>query len=73
MNDTTIPAVVASSRAAHVGYCQHCDGRIGQGDPIFKVDLGDRGRQTAGGNGRGSWWCSPCTVELLQQQQTLDT
>ena len=40
-------------------------------EPIFKIDIGDRGRQTAGGNGKGEWWCEACALEL-QRQLTLD-
>ena len=63
--------IVANSRAVHRGFCQHCDRRIDRAEPIFKIDIGDRGRQTAGGNGKGEWWCEACALEL-QRQLTLD-
>jgi hypothetical protein len=53
--------VVAATRSRHGGRlgCGHMAKR---GEPIYKVDTGDRGRQTSGGNGRGAWICARCVM-----------
>jgi hypothetical protein len=51
--------IVATTRSRYGGQldCGHVAER---GDPIFKLDVGDRGRQTSQGNGQGSWVCQMC-------------
>jgi hypothetical protein len=57
-----LPAIVAHARARSRGWCQLNGCRIDKGDPIVKVDVGRRGRQTAGGQGQGEWWCLDCAL-----------
>jgi hypothetical protein len=59
--------IVATSRAAQRGFCQHAGCRIERGGRIFKIDVGARGHQTAGRNGKGEWWCENCAAELDRQ------
>lgn len=56
------PIVVAHGHARSRGLCDHHGCRIERGEPIVKVDTGKRGRQTAGGNGQGEWWCLDCAL-----------
>lgn len=37
-----------------------CGHRAPPGTTIFKVDTGERGGTTLGGNGYGGWWCAQC-------------
>ncbi len=53
--------VVATARSKHGGRLS-CGHTAGRGDPIFKVDTGDRGKQTSQGNGLGAWVCVLCVV-----------
>jgi hypothetical protein len=55
--------VVARSTSRHGGRLD-CGHRCQPGDPIVKVDLGDRGHQTSGHNGRGSWLCVVCAADV---------
>jgi hypothetical protein len=39
-----------------------CGHEAAKGEVIYKVDVGDRGGQTAYGNGLGGWVCAACAA-----------
>jgi hypothetical protein len=47
------------------GSCHRCNGRIGRGETRAKCDIGLRGAQTSGGNGRGVFVCVTCDEEMF--------
>lgn len=55
-----MPPIVATatSRGGQLG----CGHRALPGERIFKVDTGERGGTTRGGNGLGSWVCADCAA-----------
>lgn len=53
--------IVATTRSRRGGHLD-CGHRAGPGEPIFKVDTGDRGGTTAAGNGLGGWVCATCAA-----------
>lgn len=55
--------IVARSTSRHGGRCQQCGRRIAAGGTIVKLDNGDRGGTTSGGNGLGCWVCEACATE----------
>jgi hypothetical protein len=58
--------IVASTRSRYGGRLD-CGHQARRGDPIYKVDTGDRGRQTSQGNGRGAWICQTCAAGAENQ------
>jgi hypothetical protein len=57
-----MPSIVAHARSRHGGHCESCRCRIAAGELVYKVDVGDRGHQTAAGNGQGVWVCAACAA-----------
>jgi hypothetical protein len=53
--------IVASARSKWGGPLD-CGHLASRGELIFKLDVGDRGRQTSQGNGRGAWICQACAA-----------
>jgi hypothetical protein len=53
--------IVARTRSRHGGTLD-CGHRAQPGEPIFKVDTGDRGGTTSAGNGLGAWVCQRCAT-----------
>lgn len=58
---------VATVTAKFRGRCGKCKRTIPRGQQTVKMDVGERGKQTSGGNGRGQWWCVPCATEHKEQ------
>lgn len=56
--------IVASSTTRHGGWCARCECPIRPGEPIHKLDVGERGYTTTGGNGAGMWVCGACALDL---------
>jgi hypothetical protein len=61
-----MPPVVAHARSRRGGHCESCHGRIAPGELVYKIDVGDRGHQTAAGNGLGVWVCASCAATAEQ-------
>lgn len=58
--------IVATAKARRGGLLD-CGCVAQRGDPIYKVDLGDRGPQTSHGNGQGRWCCAECATAADDQ------
>jgi len=56
-----VPAIVATTRSRYGGRLD-CGHTAVRGQLIYKLDSGDRGHQTSGGNGLGSWVCAGCAA-----------
>ena len=54
----TIVATAASRRGGRLD----CGHQAKPGDPIYKLDSGDRGGSTSEGQGLGAWVCSACAA-----------
>jgi hypothetical protein len=55
-----MPRVIAVAVSRTGGRCQQCGRSIPPGGKVIKQDVGERGPQTAGKNGRGRWVCERC-------------
>jgi hypothetical protein len=60
--------IVARTRSRFGGRLD-CGHEARRGDLIFKADVGDRGRQTSGKNGRGAWLCAACAAGIDNENQ----
>jgi hypothetical protein len=56
--------VVASTTSKRGGRLS-CGHVARAGDMIHKVDKGDRGGTTSGGNGYGEWMCPTCAAAAI--------
>ena len=59
--------IVATARSRRGGSLD-CGHRAAPGQLIYKVDTGDRGGQTARGNGLGAWLCATCAAAADENQ-----
>lgn len=56
--------VVVAQAVSKGGKCASCGRHIRRGDPVYKIDTGERGGTTSGGNGYGAWLGECCLPDV---------
>jgi hypothetical protein len=57
---------IVAQTTSRFGGRLNCGHNCRRGDLIFKLDIGDRGGTTTGGNGLGVWCCAQCAADAEQ-------